>query len=162
MWKLHIESQKKWFLHTNAFINTVKKLCLSYKFINKTCHLILSDYEWKSFLSRTNKHEFSSELFRNLLICQQPPKQLWDSRWFSSLTSQRPDQTNCVAYKKCVFSCLIIHFDVCLNAFTRHSGTHVAYDAPNFYKKRKQPQPQQQQQQQKQHKYLEELIVDLF
>ena len=99
--------------------------------------------------------------FSKSLICQQPPKQLWDSRWFFSLTSPRPDQTNCVAYKKCVFSCLIIHFDVCLNVFTRHSGIHVAYGAPDFYKKRKQPQPQQQQQQ-KQHKYLEELIVDLF
>ena len=37
----------------------------------------------------------------------------------------------------------------------------MAYGAPDFYKKRKQPQPQQRQQQ-KQHKYLEELIVDLF
>ena len=37
--------------------------------------MIYSDCEWKSFLSLTNKHDFSSELFSNLLICYQPPKQ---------------------------------------------------------------------------------------
>ena len=39
-----------------------------------------SDCEWKIFLPLKNKHDFSSELFRNLLICQQPPKQIetWD------------------------------------------------------------------------------------
>ena len=50
-------------------INT-EKFCLSYKFINKKSHdKIYSDCEWKNFLSLTNKHDFSSEFFSNLLIC---------------------------------------------------------------------------------------------
>ena len=34
----------------------------------------------KIFLSRTNKHNFHSENFSNLLVCKQYPKQLktWD------------------------------------------------------------------------------------
>ena len=52
------------------FSNTIdkNKLCLSYKFINKKCHdMISSDWEWKSFLSLTNKDDFYSELFSKLL-----------------------------------------------------------------------------------------------
>ena len=64
-------SQKKQFLYSNVFINTInaKKLCLSHKVINIKSHdMIYSDYEWKSFLAPPNKHDFSSELFSNLLI----------------------------------------------------------------------------------------------
>ena len=39
-------------------------------FINKKCHNMMhSDCEWKSFLSLTNKHDFSSEVFNKLWIC---------------------------------------------------------------------------------------------
>ena len=40
----------------------------------------MSDCEWKSCLSLSNKHDFSSELFGKLLLCWQTPKQLetWD------------------------------------------------------------------------------------
>ena len=70
---------KKRFLYSNVYINTIntKKLSLFYKFINKKCHDIkYSDYESKIFLSLTNKHDFYSGYFSNLLICQQSPKQL--------------------------------------------------------------------------------------
>ena len=52
------------FQHLYYTINT-KKLCLSYRFINKKCHdMIPSDCEQKSCLSFTIKHYFFSELFR--------------------------------------------------------------------------------------------------
>ena len=39
--------------------------------------MIYSDSKWKNVLSPTaNKHDFSSELFRDLLICEQPAIQL--------------------------------------------------------------------------------------
>ena len=45
-----------------------KKICLSSTCINKKCHdMIHSDCEWKSFLSLSNKPDFSSEHFSNLL-----------------------------------------------------------------------------------------------
>ena len=42
--------------------------------------MIYIQIEWKNFLTLTNKHDLSLELFSNLLICYQPPKQLetWD------------------------------------------------------------------------------------
>ena len=55
-WKLQIE--KKSFVY---FIIYKQKV---------SCHdMINSDSEWKSFLWLTNKPDFSSELFSNLLIC---------------------------------------------------------------------------------------------
>ena len=68
-------SKKKRFLYSNVVINKIntKKICLSYKFINKKCHdVIYSDRRWKSFLPLANKHDFSLvalELFSNLIIC---------------------------------------------------------------------------------------------
>ena len=84
-------------------INT-KKLCLSYKFINKKCHdMIYLDSEWKSFLLLWNKHDFSLELFSNLFICYQPPKQV-KTWWFSSLSNQRHDRKLELLVKKNVYT----------------------------------------------------------
>ena len=65
-------SSKKKFLYSDVFIGTInkKKFCLSCNFIDKKWHdMTYSDWEWKSFLSLRNKHDFYSKLLSNLLIC---------------------------------------------------------------------------------------------
>ena len=73
------------------------------------CHdMIYSDCEWKSFLSLTNKHDFSSELFSNLLICQQHPKQL--ETWDGSLTTKGLTKKLELLKSKCVILSRIYSF----------------------------------------------------
>ena len=75
--------KKGFYIPTSTLIQWIeKKLCLSKKFINKKCHYIkYSNFEWKSFLSLTNKDDFYSEHFSN----------------------QKPNQKNWVAYTKNVY-----------------------------------------------------------
>ena len=69
VWKFQNEKNKYNTVIQYNIIDT-KKLCLSYTFVNKKYHgKVYSGYQWKNFLSLTNKHDFSSEIFSNLLIC---------------------------------------------------------------------------------------------
>ena len=104
---------KKTFFIPTSSLNTIntKKLCFFDKCMTKKCHdVIYPDFKWKSFLSFTYKHDLSSQLFSNLFICYQPPKQL--ETWVSFLTEATKGLTKkiellikqmCICFKEPIY-----------------------------------------------------------